>query len=397
MLTNGAGETVTSLNGGVNPSQVGQQGMRRDAASILTSRDLELLEVQQRVQLFDYIQRAQHYQRLHAALVPTTGRLLPSTSSHHTAPASLGCGGFLSFICSKLHDGTSQISPSQQHLRFLHAAAAAAAAAATTPATQHDEPKPSQSYIGLIAMAILSSKERKLVLSDIYQWILDHYAYFRYRGPGWRNSIRHNLSLNDCFVKAGRSANGKGHYWAIHPANIDDFERGDFRRRRAQRKVRRAMGLSVPDDEDSPGPSPSGSSVVGPSYCSWTPSRPSPFFFAQQSQSVPDNWNRVTAAAASEDRSIALDPQQSGTLYGRDQAATRHHHSRVRRRLFDMDSLLAPDDDDDQRTQLDVTGTDTDYCSDISRHQNDDEHVPYLLTDGNADSQCKVTSDTMIV
>lgn len=119
-----------------------------------------------------------------------------------------------------------------------------------------EEPKPSHSYIGIIAMAILSSKEKKLVLSDIYQWILDNYPYFRRRGPGWRNSIRHNLSLNDCFVKSGRSANGKGHYWAIHPANMDDFQKGDFRRRRAQRKVRKAMGLAVPDDEDSPSPSP---------------------------------------------------------------------------------------------------------------------------------------------
>ncbi|ESP05293.1 hypothetical protein LOTGIDRAFT_79781, partial [Lottia gigantea] len=101
------------------------------------------------------------------------------------------------------------------------------------------EPKPSQSYIGLISMAILGSKDKKLILSDIYQWILDNYAYFRTRGPGWRNSIRHNLSLNDCFIKSGRSANGKGHYWAIHPANLDDFSRGDFRRRRAQRKVRK--------------------------------------------------------------------------------------------------------------------------------------------------------------
>uniref|UniRef100_A0A1I8F713 Fork-head domain-containing protein n=1 Tax=Macrostomum lignano TaxID=282301 RepID=A0A1I8F713_9PLAT len=66
-----------------------------------------------------------------------------------------------------------------------------------------EEPKPNHSYIGLIGMAILSSKERKMVLSDIYQWILDNYPYFRTRGPGWRNSIRHNLSLNDCFVKVG--------------------------------------------------------------------------------------------------------------------------------------------------------------------------------------------------
>ncbi|KAG8237373.1 hypothetical protein J437_LFUL019150 [Ladona fulva] len=118
-----------------------------------------------------------------------------------------------------------------------------------------EEPKPQHSYIGLIAMAILSSSERKLVLSDIYQYILDNYPYFRTRGPGWRNSIRHNLSLNDCFVKAGRSANGKGHYWAIHPANVEDFRKGDFRRRKAQRKVRKHMGLAV-DEEDSPSPPP---------------------------------------------------------------------------------------------------------------------------------------------
>ena len=120
----------------------------------------------------------------------------------------------------------------------------------------HEEPKPQHSYIGLIAMAILSSSDQKMVLSDIYQHILDNYPYFRNRGPGWRNSIRHNLSLNDCFVKAGRSANGKGHYWAIHPANLEDFKKGDFRRRKAQRKVRKHMGLSVPDDEDSPSPTP---------------------------------------------------------------------------------------------------------------------------------------------
>ncbi|XP_023952502.2 forkhead box protein C1 [Bicyclus anynana] len=124
-------------------------------------------------------------------------------------------------------------------------------------ALQPEEPKPQHSYIGLIAMAILNSPDCKLVLSDIYQHILDNYPYFRSRGPGWRNSIRHNLSLNDCFVKAGRSANGKGHYWAIHPANVEDFRKGDFRRRKAQRKVRKHMGLAVDDDgEDSPSPPP---------------------------------------------------------------------------------------------------------------------------------------------
>lgn len=113
-----------------------------------------------------------------------------------------------------------------------------------------EEPKPQHSYIGLIALAILSSPEKKLVLSDIYQWILDNYTYFHTRGSGWRNSIRHNLSLNDCFMKSGRSSNGKGHYWTIHPANLEDFSRGDFRRRRAQRRVRKSLGLTVPEEDE---------------------------------------------------------------------------------------------------------------------------------------------------
>lgn len=101
-----------------------------------------------------------------------------------------------------------------------------------------NEDKPTQSYIGLIGKAILSSPLQKLVLSDIYDYIQTHYPYFRNRGPGWRNSIRHNLSLNDCFVKVGRSPNGKGHFWAINPTNYDDFSRGDYKRKRVSRRNR---------------------------------------------------------------------------------------------------------------------------------------------------------------
>lgn len=104
-----------------------------------------------------------------------------------------------------------------------------------------EDGKPNQSYISLISNAILSSPDKRLVLSDIYNYVSDNFPYFRDKGPGWRNSIRHNLSLNECFVKVGRSPNGKGHYWAINAANYDDFSKGDFRRRRAQRRARRAV------------------------------------------------------------------------------------------------------------------------------------------------------------
>ncbi|VDP88668.1 unnamed protein product [Echinostoma caproni] len=53
----------------------------------------------------------------------------------------------------------------------------------------------------------------------------------------------------------GRATNGKGHYWSIHPANMQDFLAGDYRRRRAQRKVRQALGLACPNDpRETPSP-----------------------------------------------------------------------------------------------------------------------------------------------
>ena len=212
-----------------------------------------------------------------------------------------------------------------------------------------EEPKPSQSYIGLIAMAILGARDKKLVLSDIYQWILDKYPYFRSRGSGWRNSIRHNLSLNDCFVKSGRSANGKGHYWAVHPANVDDFSRGDFRRRRAQRKVRKHMGLSAPDDdEDSPAPSPT--------PISWAHIKDSSNVSGGVANSCVDEEETKHSLADNQERlvdesDIILDQDQrcgkvrrlffSPGVQNSVQNNVVPHESR--KRLFDVESLLAPD------------------------------------------------------
>ena len=105
--------------------------------------------------------------------------------------------------------------------------------------------KPDISYIEMIARAILDSPLKKLCLQDIYETIERNYPYFRTAQPGWRNSVRHNLSLHECFSKGERCENGKGHYWCIHPANMDDFRRGDFRRRLVKARVRRMQSLSA--------------------------------------------------------------------------------------------------------------------------------------------------------
>ncbi len=94
------------------------------------------------------------------------------------------------------------------------------------------------SYIAIIALAIQGAPSGRLLLSEIYKLVRDKMGLHRSHDRSWRNSIRHNLSLNECFVKVGRSDNGKGHYWAIHPACREAFAQGDFRRRQARRHVR---------------------------------------------------------------------------------------------------------------------------------------------------------------
>ncbi|KAF6726570.1 Forkhead box protein N3 [Oryzias melastigma] len=80
--------------------------------------------------------------------------------------------------------------------------------------------KPPYSFSSLIFMAIEDSPHKKLPVKDIYEWIVKNFPYYRTASGGWRNSVRHNLSLSKSFRRIQRDRTqsvGKGSFWCVCP------------------------------------------------------------------------------------------------------------------------------------------------------------------------------------
>ncbi|XP_020562135.1 forkhead box protein N3 isoform X2 [Oryzias latipes] len=80
--------------------------------------------------------------------------------------------------------------------------------------------KPPYSFSSLIFMAIEDSPHKKLPVKDIYEWIVKNFPYYRSASGGWRNSVRHNLSLSKSFRRIQRDRTqsvGKGSFWCVCP------------------------------------------------------------------------------------------------------------------------------------------------------------------------------------
>ncbi|GAA5811941.1 hypothetical protein MFLAVUS_005388 [Mucor flavus] len=174
-----------------------------------------------------------------------------------------------------------------------------------TPSTRdihvekNTEGKPPYSYATLIKYAIENSLRKKLTLSEIYQWVIDHYPYYGSAGTGWKNSIRHNLSLNKSFVRVPRPINepGKGSYWQV-----------DYRAAEAELRSKTTMAVRGRANR-------SGSDPVGNPYrpdSSWaslsnnnTPFASQRFSRDSRSMSLDSNMNNKTFNGSSPNSTAA--------------------------------------------------------------------------------------------
>lgn len=83
--------------------------------------------------------------------------------------------------------------------------------------------KPPYSYLALIALVIQNSPEKRLTLSQILKEISTLFPLFKGDYQGWKDSIRHNLSSNDCFRKVLKDPGKpqlKGNFWAVDVSRI---------------------------------------------------------------------------------------------------------------------------------------------------------------------------------
>ena len=76
--------------------------------------------------------------------------------------------------------------------------------------------KPPYSYAGLIILAIDTSEDKMLSMSDVKEKLKSWFPFFNGKYTGWKSSVRQTLSKHPCFYKAKPDIDSRGHIWAVN-------------------------------------------------------------------------------------------------------------------------------------------------------------------------------------
>eukprot|EP00037_Helgoeca_nana_P009340 m.81902 g.81902 ORF g.81902 m.81902 type:complete len:423 (+) comp19513_c0_seq1:325-1593(+) len=114
-----------------------------------------------------------------------------------------------------------------RQMQQMKSSPAVAAAGAAAPGAVNQYEKPPYSFPCLIGLSLQSCSSGRMSVAQIYEFVTGHFPYFRTAKAGWKNSVRHNLSLNKFFCKLERQENeqGKGSMWGIVPENKEQLIR----------------------------------------------------------------------------------------------------------------------------------------------------------------------------
>ncbi|KAJ3395795.1 hypothetical protein HDU92_004958 [Lobulomyces angularis] len=164
--------------------------------------------------------------------------------------------------------------------------------------------KPPFSYAILISYAIQSSPTKQITLNEIYNWITENHPFYKTAGSGWKNSIRHNLSLNKAFIRVPRPVNepGKGAYWTIDMNSVSEENSKEYRKTRNNRARSdpapyRAEPIALRGRSDGPRSAPITSnlfySIAPPATESSVPSIYHPYSCSESTFSVTGNQSNV--------------------------------------------------------------------------------------------------------
>uniref|UniRef100_A0A8C5AIX2 Forkhead box N4 n=1 Tax=Gadus morhua TaxID=8049 RepID=A0A8C5AIX2_GADMO len=272
-LTNPPPNTSTKLLT-TDPSQLREEDLPGDLQSLSWLTSVDVPRLQQMVDgrgLGDGAQGPPGARLLEQQTGETAGHLAPSGHAHRTgamSPFSIGGQPSPGYPCPassyqpappqvySLSPAGQQCSPAGLYSNVAFSSQSLFTQPRLAPQNQELQPKafpkPIYSYSCLIAMALKNSKTGSLPVSEIYSFMKDHFPYFKTAPDGWKNSVRHNLSLNKCFEKVENKLSGssrKGCLWALNPAKIDKMEEEMQKwKRKDLPAIRRSM--ANPDELD---------------------------------------------------------------------------------------------------------------------------------------------------